>query len=59
MVGVGSKYLPSIKDLKAARRFQQNARRAEASGPVKKSLFITSGPAGQAPRTPPAAKPKA
>jgi hypothetical protein len=46
---VGSKYVPSIKDLKAARRFQQNSRRAEANGPVRKSMFITAEPPKRAP----------
>jgi hypothetical protein len=44
MVAVGSKYQPSIKDLKATRRFQQNTRRAEANGAVKKSIYITAEP---------------
>ncbi len=50
---MGSKYRPSIKDQKANQRFHQNARRAAANGPVKKSLFLTSAPAKPAPVPPP------
>jgi hypothetical protein len=54
---MGSKYRPSIKDQKANQRFHQNARRAAANGPVKKSLFLTSErPAPRAPAPPPPAK---
>jgi hypothetical protein len=38
---MGSKYQPSIKDQKANQRFHQNARRKAATGPVKRSLFLT------------------
>lgn len=49
---MGSKYRPSIKDQKANQRFHQNARRAAANGPVKKSLFLTAEPPRPAPRAP-------
>jgi hypothetical protein len=41
---MGAKYQPNIKDQKANQRFHQNARRAAASGPVKKSLYLISKP---------------
>jgi hypothetical protein len=44
--------MPSIKDLKAARRFQQNTRRAEANGAVRKSIYITSPSPRKAPDKP-------
>lgn len=41
---MGTKYQPSTKDSKAILRFQQNARRAEANGAVRKSIYITAEP---------------
>ncbi len=52
LVGMGSKYRPSIKDQKATQRFHQNARRAAANGSVRKSLFLTAEPPRPAPRAP-------
>jgi hypothetical protein len=46
---MGAKYQPSIKDLKAMLRFHQNAKRAAATGAVKKSLYLPSPPPRQAP----------
>jgi hypothetical protein len=46
---VGAKYQPSIKDLKATLRFHQNAKRAAATGAIKKSLYMPSLPPRQAP----------
>jgi hypothetical protein len=47
---MGSKYRPSIKDQKAALRYQQAAVRTAANGPVKRSVFITARPAPTAPQ---------
>jgi hypothetical protein len=47
---VGSKYKPSIKDLKATLRFHQNARRAAATGAVRKSVYISASSAKRSAR---------
>jgi len=39
---VGSKYLPTTKDLKAAKRYHLGAKRAEAAGAPAKSIYFTS-----------------
>ncbi len=54
--GMGSKYVPSIKDLKALRRFHEQSRRTKASGPVKNLIHL---PVPKAARAPNGGAPKA
>jgi hypothetical protein len=49
---VGSKYLPTAKDLKAAKRYHQGAKRAESAGVPAKSIYFTSKPAKVPPAKP-------
>jgi len=53
---MGSKYVPSIKDLKALRRFHEQSRRTKASGPVKNLIHL---PVPKPPKAPASGAPKA
>jgi len=46
---MGSKYVPSIKDLKALRRYHEQSRRTKAAGPVKNLIHL---PVPKAPKAP-------
>jgi hypothetical protein len=52
---MGSKYVPSIKDLKALRRYHEQSRRAKAAGPVKNLIHLPAPKAPPAPGGPPRA----